>query len=263
MLKVVALTSSHDELARTVHRPVITDVCAVVSLLVEVVEKTRQESVIKISVHQQRHVEILSQLMPVVVNICGKILHPATREVHCAGVRPYVVRQRSSFGVFDCVFTQACNFHTGSSKSSTMYRAGASREDISEAIMHVFIQETVLDVLVNNVVYTARLGHPVSKHNKGIRRALEQLGLGSVELCMPMEECMFVHGLLLRVQNKEWLAGFGVLDVCNLKVRINICRTGVVNFFFGLAGGVPLQSAPEESLRPVCVALLQTVMRAV
>jgi hypothetical protein len=36
-----------------------------------------------------------------------------------------------------------------------------------------------------------------------------------------------------------------------------------VNFFFGLAGGVPLQSAPEASLRPVCLALLQTVMRAV
>jgi hypothetical protein len=45
----------------------------------------------------------------VVANICGKIVHNSALHIYNAGVRPYVVRQRNNFGVFDCVFTRACN----------------------------------------------------------------------------------------------------------------------------------------------------------
>lgn len=262
-MKVVVRTSSNDELMRVVQSAVISDVCAVVSVLVELVERERKESVTKISVHEQRTVEHCSSMPPVVANVCGKITHTAAQHIYTPGVRPYVVRQRNNFGVFDCVFTRACNFHTGSNKTSTMFRAGTSRAEISESIAQVFAQDTVDEVLVNNVVFTSRLGHPVSKYNKGISRALEQLGVASVDVCMPIDDCMFVHCILLRVESSEWLASFGLSAVSNMKVRINVCRTGVVNFFFGLAGGVPLSSAPEDSLRPLCATLLQTVASAV
>ena len=263
MMKVIVKTSNDDELMRTVGNAAISDVCAVVSALVELVERQREESVVKISVHEQRHVEVLSSLPPVVANICGKIVHNSALHIYHAGVRPYVVRQRNNFGVFDCVFTRACNFHTGSNKTSTMFRAGIAREDIRETIAHVFVEDAVHEVLVNNVVYTSRLGHPVSRYNNGIRRALEHLSVGCVEACMAIDDCMFVHCLLVQVQSAEYLAGFGLADVPSIKVRINVCRTGVVNFFFGLAGGVPLHSAPEERLRLLCAALLETVASAV
>lgn len=263
MMKVVVKTSSDDELMRAVPRAVISDACVVVSLLVELVERERRESVVRISVQEHRSVEVCASMPPVVANICGKITHTAAQHIHTPGVRPYVVRQRNNFGVFDCVFTRACNFHTGSNKTSTMFRAGTSRAEISEAIAQVFTPDTVHKILVNNIVYTSRVGHPVSRYNNGIRRALEQLDVASVEACMSIDDCMFVHCLLLRVHSSDWLAGFGLSDVPSMKVRINVCRTGVVNFFFGLAGGVPLSSAPEDRLHVLCATLLQTVASAV
>jgi hypothetical protein len=350
MLKVVALTSTHDELARTVNHQVITDVCAAVSLLVDVrgaytecqlqvpmalasevalgvvawpragpedlFASCRLDANDSLVVSLRPHTAVYECPSGHFVDERGgcqychgaegaacapgtrlegcpalaaggrcvnctedadlvlaqqahwvastqKILHPAAQEVHCPGMCPYVVRQRSNFGVFDCVFTQACNFHTCSSKSSTMYRAGASREDISQRSCTCSYRKLCLTCSSTTWCTPPDSATPCRSTTRAFTVCLSSSASAVSILCMPMEECMFVHGLLLRVQNKEWLAGFGVLDVSNLKVRINICRTGVVNFFFGLAGGVPLQSAPEASLRPVCLALLQTVMGAV
>jgi hypothetical protein len=53
------------------------------------------------------------------------------------------------------------------------------------------------------------LGHPVSPKNAGIRRALEALGAGRVELCGPMEDSMFVHSFVVRATEREWLGGRG------------------------------------------------------
>ena len=248
---------------RTVNQAVVSDICATVSDLIRMVQDVRQESVVKISVHEQSFFEILSSMSPVIANICGKITHHIAKDIHTPGIHPYIVKQKNNFGIFDCVFTKFCNFHTGSNKTSTMFRAGTSREEINEAISHVFTMETIHDVLVNNIVYSSRLGHPVSRHNNGIKQALLALGIGSVKECMPLDDCMFVHCFLLQVQNEEWLAEAGVSDFTNMNVRINICRTGIVNFFFGIAGGVPLNSAPEQRLCAVCETLLQTIAKFV
>lgn len=263
MIKVVAHTSTHDELARIVDKAVFADVCGAVTELVAVVEGRRQERVSKVAVHELRAREALSCQEPVVANIGGKITHYRCKDVHTPGARPSIQRQVNDFGVFQSVYTGACNFHTGSTKTSTLFRGGRVRSDVLEAIDHIFLKEAVAEVLVNNIVFTARLGHPVSPKNFGIRRALQALGAGSVELSGPMEDTMFVHCITVRFKNLEWLHTHGVHDMPDLCVRMNICRTGVLNLFFGITGGVALASAPEERLLQVCHVLTDTVKQVV
>jgi hypothetical protein len=102
-----------------------------------------------------------------------------------------------------------------------------------------------------------------SRKNAGIRRALEALGAGRVELCGPMEDSMFVHSFVVSATEREWLRARRVQNIHDLRVRINIGSTGVANFFFGVAGGVQLESAPEERLQPMCAEFMQSVMRVV
>ena len=182
---------------------------------------------------------------------------------HAPGIVQSVQRQVNAFGAFFTVYTSAANFHTSSTRTATLFRGGCSRAAVLDAIEHVFLPHSVAEVLVNNIVFSSRLGHPVSQANAGIRRALEATGAGRVELCGPMDDSMFVHSFTMRAMTPEWLSAHGVADMRDLCVRINVGRTGVVNFFCGVTGGVPLDSAPEERLLPVCKELMQQVLRVV
>jgi hypothetical protein len=263
MIKVVAHTSSFDELARSVAAPVFKDVCGAVTELMHAVETRGSETVVKVAVHEVRVPESTSFQAPALVNIGGKITHYAMQEVHAQGMRSSVQRQVNAFGVFFSVFTSAGNFHTSSTKTATLFRGGASGAAVLEAIDHVFLKDSVAEVLINNVVFSCRLGHPVSQHNAGIRRALERVGAGVVEVCPTMEDNMFVHAFVVRAVSQQWLRAHGVDDVQELHARINIGRTGVLNVFFGVGGGVPLQSALELRLRHVCTVFLDAIRAAV
>ena len=81
MIKVVAHTSSSDELARIVSAPVFVDVCSAVTELIAAVETQRQERVTKVSVLDVRAPESSSFQEPVLVNIGGKIVHFPAPEV--------------------------------------------------------------------------------------------------------------------------------------------------------------------------------------
>jgi len=263
MIKVVAKTSSSDELARIVAKPVFADVCDAVTDLMDVVESRRKERVTKILVHNVRAPECTSFQAPNLVNMGGKITHYARTEVHAPGVRNIVKRQANAFGVFMSIFTKAGNFHTSSTKTSTLFRGCSSRAAVQEAILHIFLQDSVHEVLVNNLVFSCRLGHPVSMHNDGIRLSLEALGAGDVQKCGTAEDNMFVHAFVLPALRPDWLRSLCMPEVPDMRVRININRTGVVNVFFGLSGGVSIDTALEEHLQPVCALLLEAMRSAV
>jgi hypothetical protein len=89
----------------------------------------------------------------------------------------------------------------GSTKTCTLFRGGTSRTGMLEAIDHIFVHEGVAEVRVNNVVFSARLGHPVSQHNAKIVQAMRALQLGSVQKCGCTEDTMFVHSLVLQVRS--------------------------------------------------------------
>ena len=73
---------------------------------------------------------------------------------------------------------------------------------------------------------------------------------------------MFVHCLKLLLEDTATLQSIGLEGMHDASVRVNICRTGVVNFFVGLPGGVPLSSNPELCVVSVCESLLQAILRA-
>ena len=181
MIKIVACTSGSDELARVVAEPVFADVCAAVTELVTTLQTQRAQRVTKVSVLEMRVPESTSFLAPHLVNIGGKIVHHQVAQVHAPAVRSVVQRQANAFGLFFTVFTTACNFHTSSTRTSTLFRGGVSRAAVQDAIEHIFLQESVAEVLVNNVVFSGRLGHPVQVNNKGIEHALRALDAGPVQ----------------------------------------------------------------------------------
>jgi hypothetical protein len=263
MIKVVACTSSSDELARFVAAPVFVDVCSAVTELIAAVETQRQERVTNVTVLDVRAPESTSFQAPVLVNIGGKIMHFALPQVHAPAALASVQRQVNAFGVFFSVFTSATNFHTSSTRSATLFRGGSSRAAVLDAIEHVFLPHGVAEVLLNNVVFSGRLGHPVSPKNAAIRRALEAVGAGRVEIGLQTEDSMFVHSFVVRATDRAWLSAREVQDLPDLCVRINVGRTGVVNFFFGIQGGVVLASAAEERLQSVCMELFEHVRRVV
>jgi hypothetical protein len=267
VLRIVAFLNNTEELVRHIQVRSLANVCADISsfmseLAANEFHAQEKTQVVKITVQTQLLREVLCDKPLSVVNMCGKITHAATIYIHTAGVKAYIRKERNNFGVSYAVYTRFCNFHTGNNKSSTLFRAGTSSRAISHGISHVFILDYMLDVVVTNIVYNARLGRPISANNERIMRAFKKLNMGPVLLCMPIEECMFVHCLKQELKDPAILQSIGLEGMHDVSVRVNICRTGVVNFFFGLPGGVQLSSDPETRVISVCETLMQAIISA-
>jgi hypothetical protein len=266
VLRIVAVLSNNEELLRHVQVNSFADVCARISVFMLEINREingdENAKVVKVIVQTQHLREVLSDKPLSVVNMCGKITHVRTLQVHTPGVQAYIKKERNNFGLTDTVYTCFCNFHTGSNKTSTLFRAGTSSKAISQGISHVFVLDNLQDVVVTNIVYNARLGRPVAANNERILRAFKKLHIGPVLLCMPIEECMFVHCLKQRLEDTATLQSIGLEGMHDASVRVNICRTGVVNFFVGLPGGVPLSSNPEQRVFSLCETLLQAILSA-
>jgi hypothetical protein len=267
LLRLVVILNNNEELARHVQASSVADVCSHISSFMKELDTNKfhahdKTQVTKILVQTKNLREVLSYKPLSVVNMCGKITHQASMHIHTPGVKAYITKERNNFGVSHAVYSRFCNFHTGNNKTSTLFRAGTSSRAISHGISHVFVLDNLLDVVVTNIVYNARLGWPVSANNERIMRAFQSLDLGNVLFCMPIEECMFVHCLKLELTDTETLQSIGLQGMPDISIRVNICRTGVVNFFFGLPGGVPLSSDPELRVVSVCETLMQAIISA-
>ena len=105
MIKVVACTSSSDELTRLEAAPVFVDVCSAVTELIAAVETQRQERVTKLTVLEVRAPESTSFQATVLVNIGSKIMHFALPQVHAPAALASVQLQVNAFGIFFSVFT--------------------------------------------------------------------------------------------------------------------------------------------------------------
>jgi len=182
-----------------------------------------------------------------VANMCGKIAHANNKHIHTPNAKAYVAKEFNNFGVTASVFTKVCNFHTGIQNSTTLMRAGTNSKEIESVISHVFVLEKIVEVVVHNIVFSARLGRPISSRNTGIGRAIEQACGCSVLTCLQIEESMFVHSFHVQVLQATCLPVMQMLETPLMNVRINICRTGVV-FFVGVPGGMPLRLEPEKTI---------------
>jgi hypothetical protein len=263
VLRIAIVLSNNDEIVRHVTVNAFENVCAEISSCCQEICSRENTAIRQVTVQSQDTDNIFSEKQLAVVNICGKITHTAASQVHNPGIKPYIKKEVNNFGTTDSVYTRFGNFHTGSSNSCTLIRGATCSQEIKLGIEHVFIQDCVQDVTATNIVYNARLGRAVSAYNNGIKRAITQLNIGTVSECLPLEECMFIHCFKVQILDIALLRNMGCSHLTNkTSVRINICRTGVVNFFVGLAGGVLISSAPEKLVFSVCQMLLESIKGA-
>lgn len=274
---VVAVTTRGDHFARQVSiadadamldatKHVIDELCA------HVQEHTKQH-IARILVNNGGNTTANSEQTPVLTNICGKLTHPSEQNVYAPHVRPFIQSNNNDFGSSYCVYTTAANFYTGFEKVSTLFRGGGRKHEIQHAIDHIF-GHAVASTVMHLGVCSSRLGHPVTAKNELIEEALGAKLRCKVTRCASGDECMFLHALELKEFDPGVLEQYGLQNVFKVKrrnkvayvervsVRVNLCRTGVLNCFVSIPGGVDWAADPQDSVLRLCQEIHTLVWKA-
>lgn len=225
------------------------------------VEQNTSQRVVKIVMNEDHSTYALPPLLPATANICGKIVHERGIDIYNPGVRPYVFQSQNNFGTMYCLLSTACTFHTGHDQATTLFRAGVNISEIGEAIKEAF-PHSVQDCSVHQTVTTSRLGHPVAIHNSFIEQHLSSEFNCVVQKCLSTDETMFQHAFTLSSFDPSYLTAFNITEQNECSVRLNICRTGVMNCFISVKGGICVSLAPVERLLMFSNALYNAVLRA-
>ena len=260
----VRLSDAGDMLETTKH--VIDELCAHV-------QEHGKQQIARILVNNGGNTAANSKQTPVLTNICGKLTHPNDHNVYAPHVRPFIQSNNNEFGSSYCVYTTAANFYTGFEKVSTLFRGGGRKHEIQHAINHIFghaVESTVMHL----GVCSSRQGHPVAAKNGLIEETLRTALRCTVSRCVSGDECMFLHALELKDFDPAVLEQYGLQNVFKVKrrnkvayvervsVRVNLCRTGVLNCFVSMPGGVDWALDPQDSVLRLCQEIHTLVWKA-
>lgn len=260
MIKITLIINGQNELVRIITNEKC--VCQGITKLVNHFEQMKKdlqmdEQIKRIVIDCDMKTKKMPSLMPYVTNMCGKLTHTSTNNIYNDNILPYVKIKQNQFGNFKSVSTQNCNFHTGSSLTTSLFRAGNNTEKILHSIKHVFVKDFIVDTNVHNIVCSFRLGYPISSKNNMLLLRLKTLKIANVLKCIDTDDRMYLHAFILSDFDKNWLQSIdlqsyelGLFRLENL--RINICRTGVVNLFMSLPIGFKLQDYPDQLVLPFC-----------
>lgn len=201
--------------------------------------------------------------LPKITNICGKIVHPTDETVYAPGVRPYIQLVENCFGTKYRVYTTACNFDTYLYQHSTLFRGSGRKSEIQEVINHVF-GNCVDRITIHQVVCSARLGHPVMQKNSLIQRQLSDILCCEVTKCVSGDEIMFLHAFMLTKFDSSFLKSINMEKVHDLSVRLNLCRTGVMNCFVSVpeGGGLAWEDEPQVIVHNFCRRIYDVVLES-
>ena len=123
-------------------------------------------------------------------------------------------------------------------------------------------------------VCSSRLGHPVVAENKLIEDTLRENMRCTITRCVGADECMFLHALELKNFDRDVLQQYGMHDVRKevvrntvrteerVSVRMNLCRTGVLNCFVSLPGGLDWALDPQDKVLRLCTEIYRLVGKA-
>lgn len=262
-MKIVVVLKTGDTVIRMVADEA--DVLAEISVLSRRALEARaaEDRVLRVLVSCDDLFGLKAAEPPRCTNLCGKITHLAASEIYNPGVKPYVRRTKNLFGNFTCVYSKHANFHTGAARSSTLFRGGCNTQHIKHAIEHIFVDCYVHSVLVHNCVFTGNLGVPVSRSNAAVEKSLAaDFECRALPLAAVCDENMFAISLLLR-DFRTPLVAVAAGDSPVASVRVNICRTGVLNIFVAAPGGVDARTHLDETLLPVAHRLFAAIARVV
>ena len=217
----------------------------------------------QIKLNEIQRTEAKNSMAPVITNICGKIIHPAQVSVYTPEVRPYIKEVRNCFGTKYRVYSTACNFDTYVHQSSTLFRGCGRKHDIQNAINHVF-GESIDTITVHQIVCSSRLGHPVMAVNNYLSTKLKTELQCKVTKVASADEIMFLHSFVLTDFATHILQLHDMAQIQELSVRMNLCRTGVLNLFVSIpeGGGLLWENEPQEILLAFCRLVHQVVWQA-
>ena len=262
MIKITLVINGQNEFVRHVNEQDSAHVCKHITKLLKVFELLKEDlklddNINRIVVDCDIHVKSMPLLLPYISNMCGKLTHISCKSIYNPAILPYVRTKKNHFGTFSSVSTKNCNFHTGSSLVTSLFRAGNNTSKILHSIKHVFVQDYIVDISVHNIVCSFRLGHPVSSKNNMLHLKLKSLNVANVFKCADTDDRMYLHAFILNKFDSEWLKSISTdsyeLGLCRLEsIRINVCRTGVFNMFMSIPNGFKLQHHPDKLVLPFC-----------
>ena len=262
MIKITLVINGQNELIRHVNEQDSAQVCKHITKLLKVFDLLKEdlkldENINRIVVDCDVNVKSMPFLLPYISNMCGKLTHISCNSIYNPAILPYVRTKKNHFGTFSSVSTKNCNFHTGSSLVTSLFRAGNDTSRILHSIKHVFVQDYIVDISVHNIVCSFRLGHPVSSKNNMLQLKLKSLNVANVFKCADTDDRMYLHAFILNKFDSKWLKSISTesyeLGLCRLEsIRINVCRTGVFNMFMSIPNGFRLQHHPDKLVLPFC-----------
>ena len=191
-------------------------------------------------------------------NMCGKILHTTKTGLFNESVLPMVQKVKTEFGWSESVFSEHANVQTSQSGTS-LIKAARNVAALQNLLNHVFKPERIHSIRIHNIMCTAQIKHFVSPHNCRILQLLQNTFDCNCNETLMLDDHMFAHSLLLDKFSTTCLQQYSLLDVSLKSVRINVCRTGNVNFFVAIPGGIDLVEKPDELVLPLLASILSVV----
>lgn len=191
-------------------------------------------------------------------NMCGKIWHTTKTELFNESVLPMVHTVRTEFGWCESVFSEHANIQT-TQNGTSLIKAARNVAALQVLLNHVFKPERIHSIRIHNIMCTAQIKHFVSPRNCRILQLLQNTFDCNCNETLLLDDHMFAHSFLLDKFSTTCLQQYSLFDVSLKSVRINICRTGIVNFFVAIPGGIDLDDKPDKLVFPLLTNILSVV----
>lgn len=252
--------------ARTQTAPPSTEAC--LTAVGEVITRVRGELQLRlqdIRVLYNYRIEQCEPREAHVVNMCGRILHYRSDRLIKPAVLSFARDRRSSFGVYKCFYTLACNFHIDTTLHNTVFRAGRSSRDVLATIDHILEADSVRNVRLHLLVFAAHTGQPICLQNSVLLDALSSFPCWEVRPYYSLDLAS-ARGIALEKVTPDAMTRAGLIsstvetdNSSPLRVFINIMRTGSVTFFFSM----PRNTLLHEGIENQYLHLTRFIMKVV
>lgn len=218
-----------------------------------------QSCVRHISIYAEPCVHLYAVKPLQLANMCGKIWHTSSSDLFNKSVLPLVHTMRTEFGWCQTVYSALANIQTTQGNNISLIRAARDCSALQVLLDHVFKPECIQCARIHNVMCTAQIKHLVSSRNSHILQLLRNAFECACDATLLLDDYMFAHSILLEKFSTACLQQNGLHDVNVKSVRVNVCRTGIVNFFVAIPGGIDLADKPDKIILPLLANILSVV----
>lgn len=185
-----------------------------------------------------------------VVNMCGSIQHYRSDRLIRPSVQSFARDRRSSFGVYKCFYTLACNFHIDTTLHNTVFRAGRSSTEVLTMMQHILEPDSVKNVNLHLLVLAAHLNQPICLQNSNMLDALARCPHWNVRPYHTLDLAS-TRGFVLENITVDAMTRIASSDnvsqtiVPPLRMFVNIMRTGSLTFFLSMPSKTSLYDGIE------------------